>query len=305
MSASDGGGSFILPPLTTMIPKVVSTISSMFPQPADGSKPGINLNYNEIPSYIQTNHIHGHYRAHLSIWQCFISMFQYHNETLQIWSHLVPAIILWYYALFKSSTSTHKVQIIPSCVRLYCIGFATVFTASWFAHTFNPINESWYLLCWRIDWGAISFAIWGTTWAIAELGFHKLPLRANIWKSIFTTSCLLFFYKSTKKEFHLEASVMERASISLIMAATIIGFCVDVARTLPTFDLQQVKAAIRLPMILVVVGMTIFAAEFPESQFVDVNFDMSRGHHLIHHLWSTIFALLLRHNLIKWHKDQQ
>jgi len=54
--------------------------------------------YDQVPSHLQSNAfiLHG-YRHDLSWFECFISFFLFHNETLNIWTHFFGVILfIWY-----------------------------------------------------------------------------------------------------------------------------------------------------------------------------------------------------------------
>ena len=54
-----------------------------------------------IPSYLQFNHfIRSGYRVGLSFKLCLLSLFTLHNETINVWSHLIGIIYLVAYAPF-------------------------------------------------------------------------------------------------------------------------------------------------------------------------------------------------------------
>jgi len=48
----------------------------------------------EVPSWAQRPHILDGYRPNLSFWQCLLSLFSCHNETGNIWTHLLGAMIV-------------------------------------------------------------------------------------------------------------------------------------------------------------------------------------------------------------------
>lgn len=61
------------------------------------------VSYTQAPAYMQDNpHIKSGYRVNLSMKECLQSIFQLHNETFNIWSHLIGFLIFTYLLLFTA-----------------------------------------------------------------------------------------------------------------------------------------------------------------------------------------------------------
>jgi adiponectin receptor len=53
------------------------------------------LSFDELPAWMKKDpRIRRGYREELrNVWNCFLSLFYVHNEFINIWSHLLPAIV--------------------------------------------------------------------------------------------------------------------------------------------------------------------------------------------------------------------
>lgn len=53
------------------------------------------LSFDELPAWMKKDpHIRRGYREELrNVWNCFLSLFHIHNEFVNIWSHLLPALV--------------------------------------------------------------------------------------------------------------------------------------------------------------------------------------------------------------------
>ncbi|XP_047322292.1 heptahelical transmembrane protein 1-like [Impatiens glandulifera] len=73
------------------------------------------LLFHELPEYMKDNeYILRHYRANWSIRQAFLSLFRWHNETLNVWTHLIG------FGLFLSLTMANFLPV-PHLVDFLCV----------------------------------------------------------------------------------------------------------------------------------------------------------------------------------------
>lgn len=254
----------------------------------------------EIPGWLVSHHIHAGYRYHVSFLDCARSIFYLHNETVSIWTHFVPSVI---FAAMAFDFALRKRKHYDGMVfGKLCGSFSAVFGASAFMHTFNPINEDWFYQTLGLDWGAIALATLGGGSTLATLGFHNNPQRQYLWQLAFGVSCTLFASIASCSSFHTMPHTAKTLLV-LFPVSAMIGFVCDLRKCLPPKEMAKVKQVITGPAWLTLVGVLVYAAEFPEAQFTDINFDISRGHHLFHHLWSTVFAFWFLRNTLEWAKD--
>ena len=106
-----------------------------------------------VPWYQGNPYIRGSYRAPRSPLHALLSAFEWHNETLNIYTHFLPAIV-WTWMLF-SCVNEHWYRLAEPLTQYiilytYAAGAFMGF-ASAVAHTFYIVNEKLYVLCWKLD----------------------------------------------------------------------------------------------------------------------------------------------------------
>jgi len=95
-----------------------------------------------------------HYRAPSTVVQAARSLFQWHNETLNIYTHLVPGLYyLWLYMVDFSYVDA------PWELRLFhtvsSLGPVAMGLGSAFAHTFYIVDRRWNTFVWQVDFAGI------------------------------------------------------------------------------------------------------------------------------------------------------
>ena len=124
------------------------------------------LSFQELPIWLQDNHfILKYYRPPMSFRNCFYSIFRLHNETGNIWTHLLPAIgvlsSLFYFIIFEDSSQFS--QGLPEKI-MHCVFFTCCFSCLGLSSLFHTVhNESKESLCCfvKFDYSGISLMMMG------------------------------------------------------------------------------------------------------------------------------------------------
>ena len=124
------------------------------------------LTFQELPSWLQDNSfILNHYRPPMSFLNCFYSIFRLHNETGNIWTHLLPAIgilsSLFYHIIFVDSSQFS--QGLPEKI-MHCVFFTGCFSCLGLSSLFHTVHiESKESLCCyvKLDYSGISLMMMG------------------------------------------------------------------------------------------------------------------------------------------------
>jgi len=120
------------------------------------------ISYESLPKWAQDNpFIHEHYRQIFPSYSyCFKSIFYMHNETMNIWTHLVPSVFFILKILFVFSGQfafSDKVMF-----SIYYISALTMFSCSWLFHTVYVHSEGSCCFFAKFDYAGISIMIAGS-----------------------------------------------------------------------------------------------------------------------------------------------
>lgn len=76
------------------------------------------IEYHSLPAYLRDNEfILGHYRADWPLKQVFLSIFTIHNETLNVWTHLIGFILFLFLTIY-TATKVPEAAGLPSLQKL-------------------------------------------------------------------------------------------------------------------------------------------------------------------------------------------
>jgi len=139
---------------------------------------------NEIPEYQKGNiYIWTGYRLNFTFRDTLLSLFAMHNETLNIWTHLLGYFLFLWLTIYSLCTWLYEATITDKIMFL-AWGFAAQFQnlASTFFHWFGCVNTRFWKLGCKLDYMAISVLVIGSMWPIFNYVFYCHPY----WKFVYT-----------------------------------------------------------------------------------------------------------------------
>ncbi|CAF0840693.1 unnamed protein product [Adineta ricciae] len=133
--------------------------------------------FDKVPKYLQSNpFIHTGYRYGLGIKDCLISLLHFNNETINIWSHLIGAVIFLYF-LFRDIYMGTALPLLRSTSDYYFVLFYTVsviicMICSVLFHLFGCISSRAFAEFLKLDLCGIGFGILGCYLCGLHLAFE-------------------------------------------------------------------------------------------------------------------------------------
>ncbi|KAL0482538.1 hypothetical protein AKO1_014441, partial [Acrasis kona] len=124
--------------------------------------------YEDTPKFLRRPFIMDHYRVHFSYNLCFASLFKLHNETWNVWTHLIGALIFFLLLIhtiiiFSVGYGTGDFRAGDLFVMVvYCILALNCFLSSACYHLFGCHSAKTWHTCYKCDLSAISGLIGGS-----------------------------------------------------------------------------------------------------------------------------------------------
>lgn len=132
----------------------------------------------EVPDYSRAPFITSGYRyaENISIRQCIATLFTVHNESFNIWSHIIASLacVLYAFSVFSEHQIIGNASIYPLICFAICIFIA--FSSSAFAHLFSCMSWKVRNACFYLDYLTISVFTFSAGQAYI---FYSRPLSTD------------------------------------------------------------------------------------------------------------------------------
>lgn len=130
------------------------------------SSPQATVGAPNVPSLFREPYIHSGYRPVGQPWHCYaLSLFQSHNELLNVWSHLlaIPAVLLRFWLFAATKSLTLDTSSLPLC--LYTLSALTYLTCSTVAHLLQSHSELSHYSLFFMDYVGVAVYQYGSALA--------------------------------------------------------------------------------------------------------------------------------------------
>jgi len=236
----------------------------------------MSLRLAEVPSWYMCNpYVIKGYRAPRPFYQSFLSVFQWHNETLNIHTHLWPGLFFLYKLIHIPST--HAYQEASSEVRFVMIfGFISAIYclfASTFFHIVLNVSEAWLILSHKLDIIGIVAVCLGQQFLNTLIFANAHPIA--FWcmasgQAFFAVNCVKDILKRREAE---PLWAMQYPAITTVTTIVVTVFT-DHHRA-------AVHASVGCSTLVIIAGLVFFKGRFPECCLHNMdNYNSHVWHHV-------------------------
>ena len=263
------------------------------------------MQMDQTPAEYHYPYILGGYRVNYTLVQCLRSIFSWHNETVNIWTHLLPLIcFLVLCAFFLTEFLVHPMDALETVtVAVFFFGISVCLFVSCCFHIFKPISVDCQSCLLQFDMSGVAFNIVGNMFVMLYYGFF---CEGNTQIAYFCTIPLYLLvggvvsYHGSHKKHGWMIRVMGGLFLILLGLVPFIHiiFVMNAARWMEGF-LPMVVA-----LILCAVGLWFYASGWPERSFGHFCNKTYFFSHAIWHLFivasqvTMTFTVVILHNMI-------
>jgi len=226
---------------------------------------------------------HG-YRPRLTVLGCLRSLFTIHNETFNIWSHLLGSLYMYYLTKnrWKSSATAHAgLRRLPPL--LVGTTGTILFGTSAFAHTMCCHGKRTCSTCFAVDKSLIAFFLCGCALSSSLVMFRRPTqmLTRNIFMSVAMSTSTVGALQIS--DLFGESSKTFKVIILSALAATgLIPPLIEFAITRRSDVRHLIATRASLACILSIVGATCYTKYFPEKYWPDKFNYIGSSHGIMH-----------------------
>lgn len=257
-----------------------------------------NLLFEELPEWLQDNpSIRTGYRApsNSSI-SCLKSWASIHNETMNIYTHLVPAVVLLGFQIFAQIKITEYFPEASTLDRLIIganvLAATVTFALSASYHTLTCHSPTVSSLWLRIDYAGILCLIVGSFYSGIHVGFRS---EHYINKAVYCSMISLLSLATAMLVLHPKTQGLQWRSTKAyaFLATALTGFA-PIAHGLYLYGWQDMWTRSGMPYyflegIVYCTGLVFFISHFPESVWPGY-FDIWWSSHQIFHILVVLAA---------------
>lgn len=241
-----------------------------------------------IPLWTINKHILLGYRSQANRLNCLISIFNIHNETINIWTHMMSLIYFVYILIINYNNNI--------IIKLYDIVSIICFAMSTCYHTYMPVSHKNYLLLLKLDLFSIILNIVTSNILIFYYWFWCYERIRNIY---------MFFsalYLSIGIIILLKIDIIKKyncilAYYSIYNVGIIISYIYIYNLTDGDVD-KIIKYNFTKPMKYFLVGFIIYTIKIPERLFPG-KFDIIGNSHQLWHVFSSLGMYYFHEEIIK------
>ncbi|TFK44235.1 hemolysin-III related-domain-containing protein [Crucibulum laeve] len=222
------------------------------------------IKYHDLPHPWKNNPFvtHGYRFIPIERWPLLVmSLFKFHNETLNIHTHLIPCL-LWGLNLIPLINSAHDFdlpELLFMCFALLCLFSSAVWhTMSGCAH--HASME----FCARVDYVGIGWLISASVGTIVHYGFRCHPHIGHAYLCLCFVTGLAGNIFPFMKWFNMHEYRFYRIGFFLSLAFSAIGPLVSLSMMHSKGEMYQFMSPVIPSLISYLIGLAFYAAHFPE-----------------------------------------
>jgi len=264
------------------------------------------VDYEQAPLFIKHNsHIWTSYRVGYCVWHAFLSLFQLHNETLNVWTHLLGSFLFAYLGYDAVTTNLADEAWLE---KFYFLSHIWTISAAFFVsacyHLFGCLSAKAQRCLCSLDYSGITLIISTGYHFPARMLCTCAPLIAHAYVAVMTLCgalCMLMNWHPAllRPRFHF----LRTATFVLLAGLGVFVFPLSMYLNGLDWTMPLLHQAV-FTVTPFLSGVTVYVTFFPEKWFPG-KFDLSTHSHVIFHClivlgcYAHYSNFLLMHHMVR------
>ncbi len=259
------------------------------------------VSISDAPEYVKDNmNVLTGYRKEMSVVKALQTIFMWHNETLNIWSHLLASIsfmTFMFLFIFNNASDKHKWPMI-----MYELGAICCFTISALFHCMLCVSKKHYEMWRKLDFCGIIIVMYSMFWPFCYYAFYDERNLFIIYISIASGLSGIFLCLFLLPIFQTRLFSITRISLFILLGACGVVPMIHVAFL--KWHIDQIRLAFCLCVVqlsLHSIGAICYATQWPEIMKI---FGTSQVYRRVDYFSSHfIFHVLIWFGLVAFHES--
>jgi adiponectin receptor len=259
-------------------------------------------NYTNLFIQVHPFIMHG-YRIRHNFMECLVSIFRIHNETFNIWSHLISFFLFIALMVIVTIYDPYTDTSNKTMIIIYMIAAANCFICSSIYHTYNCYSHSVGNSVFKIDLFGIIMSLAAATLASQHFMFHDFLTIRRTYTGIYISLCILIFAFMNIPIFMHEKLDWVRQLLLLSLFFISFMSCVHWACIADISEIEELTIYIYSGWGFMFFGFFFYFSKFPECQYQNYYVDIYFQSHTLWHVCVTAcsvsyYYLIHRYNHI-------
>jgi adiponectin receptor len=248
------------------------------------------LKYDEIPEFLQGNvYIQEGYRVGYTCCYASRSLFTLHNETINVWTHLI-GFLGFFVFMIVLSVALDASPVEKLFLSIFFIAAQAQMLFSAIFHLFCCINSTAYVSLAKLDYSGITFMIVGSMYPVIYFGFACYETHMIVYLVVFTVFGAIGLAVSLLKVFSTARFLFVRTGFFLLFGFSGAAPVVHLSAIYGFVEYWVVLWKLFLMAFLYTAGAFIYSSRVPE-RWLPGRFDFFGSSHQIWHLFTIAAAL--------------
>lgn len=238
--------------------------------------------------YVEPGVIRGYRLENKSISYYLKSIFLFHNETVNIWSHLIAFILMikTSYDCIQSFENTSGYYDTIVCFGLCCAAYTFLSTM---AHTVHSKSPTYHYICYELDYLGIGYYTLGScilvyhfSWResfylISDLVFLPIMVTMSVFGFVCCTISKLYY----RRPYPPQRKLWNIFSFGLQCALAFSGLLARYYDAYQNEGISNLNHHSRY-IVCILVSVMFFSSHIPETSFPGTFDYIGQGHHVFH-----------------------
>jgi adiponectin receptor len=265
-------------------------------------------NIQEIPHNLRGNpYIIGGYREfNYTYLQAAMSTFRLHNETLCIWTHMLPMFAFVILLIWNVMDPKFDTQVAVSTgetrpddrwfLSLYCMGSIFVTAFSSIFHVFMCCSSAHYFLLSRLDYVGILVHVMFSMVVLMYFIFDCEPVLRKLYTATSVTVCLLSLPVLFSSRFaHKKYDKIRAGTFTSVILTSVVPTAH--AYLIGSETLHHILTIFTLSMVSFLLGMIIYVLRWPEKRWPGT-FDVFGQSHQLWHICTNFGFIVMYFQMV-------